>query len=155
MAWQRRPGGLVRYGLAWRALRHRSGQALVLGLLAGIVIAACASGPLYERAVEQASVRATLEHAQVSARGLTVSTAQLPDAAAYHADMGEPRVFYVAKDPTPVTCDELVGHGNRDGAGRADVAGSVERRRGERVVAVRHSCGVPRQLVRRSSQRRT
>jgi len=29
-------------GLAWRALRHRRGQALVLGLLSGIVAAACA-----------------------------------------------------------------------------------------------------------------
>jgi hypothetical protein len=77
----------MRYGLAWRALRHRRGQAIVLGLLSGIVVAACASGPLYERAVEQASLRTALDHAPVSVRGLTVNSISMPDAATYRHEM--------------------------------------------------------------------
>jgi hypothetical protein len=83
-------------GLAWRALRHRRGQALVLGLLSGIVVAACASGPLYERAVEQASLRTALDHAQVSVRGLTVDAASQPDTAVYRHEMRDgARLFLV------------------------------------------------------------
>src|SRR5882757_4307068 len=79
----------MRFGLAWRALRHRRGQSVVLGLLAGIVVAACVSGPLYERAVEQASLRAALDGAPVSARGLTVNTSQVPDAGTYRSQVGD------------------------------------------------------------------
>lgn len=77
----------MHYGLAWRALRHRRGQAVVLGLLAGIVVAACASGPLYERAVEQAAVRTTLTNTLVSDRGITLNTPELPTGAAYRQEL--------------------------------------------------------------------
>jgi putative ABC transport system permease protein len=77
----------MRYGLAWRALRHRRGQAVVLGLLAAIVVAACASGPLYERAVEQAAVRTTLTNTLVSDRGITLNTPEFPNDETYRQEL--------------------------------------------------------------------
>jgi Tfp pilus assembly major pilin PilA len=45
--------------LALTALRHRRAQSIVL-LLAVVAIAACAAGPMYQRAVEPAAVRSQL-----------------------------------------------------------------------------------------------
>lgn len=54
------------------ALRHRSGQAIALFLLALLGVAACVFGPLYGRSVEAAQLRSTLSFAPVADRGLAV-----------------------------------------------------------------------------------
>lgn len=69
--------------LALHALRYRLGQSVVLGLLSMIAIAACAAGPLYERAVEQAAVRSQLSHAGTADRGVTVQASSDGEAMSY------------------------------------------------------------------------
>jgi putative ABC transport system permease protein len=69
--------------LALHALRHRLGQSVVLGLLSMTAIAACAAGPLYERAVEQAAVRSQLSHAGTADRGVTVQASSAGEAQSY------------------------------------------------------------------------
>ena len=54
------------------ALRYRAGQAVALFVLSLLGIAACAFGPLYERAVEHASLRLTLTNTPIFSRGLSV-----------------------------------------------------------------------------------
>ncbi len=58
-----------RDGVTGHALQHRSGQAVALFVLSLLGVAACAFGPLYERAVEGAQLKTTL------ARSATSSTA--------------------------------------------------------------------------------
>ncbi len=54
------------------ALRYRAGQAVALFVLSLLGVAACAFGPLYERAVEHASLRLTLTNTPIFSRGLSV-----------------------------------------------------------------------------------
>ncbi|HYU65287.1 MAG TPA: hypothetical protein VEK09_00910, partial [Jatrophihabitantaceae bacterium] len=54
------------------ALRYRAGQTVALFVLSLLGIAACAFGPLYERAVEHASLRLTLTNTPIFSRGLSV-----------------------------------------------------------------------------------
>ena len=56
------------------ALRYRWVQALVLILLAALVTACSVMAPLYNRAVDQAMVAATLEKSTSSERGLRLSS---------------------------------------------------------------------------------
>lgn len=60
--------------IAARRWTYRRGQSLVLTALAALVVAACASAPLYERAVEAAAVRTTLGSADVTTRGIEITT---------------------------------------------------------------------------------
>src|SRR4051812_43905616 len=62
----------MRGSLTWQALRHRRGQAVVLVLLSTLITAATVIGPLYERAVNQSVVRATLDRAPANVTGLTL-----------------------------------------------------------------------------------
>jgi putative ABC transport system permease protein len=62
----------MRGSLTWQALRHRRGQAVVLVLLSTLITAACVIGPLYERAVNQSVVRATLDRAPANVTGLSL-----------------------------------------------------------------------------------
>ncbi|MHA3701523.1 FtsX-like permease family protein [Jatrophihabitans sp. YIM 134969] len=73
---RRRVPRLVRARLA-----HRRGEAALLLVLAALLVAAAATGPLYERAVEQAAVRAVLDGQGVVSRGLEVSVDAAGDAA--------------------------------------------------------------------------
>lgn len=59
-------------GLARGRRNHRRGQSLVLFALAMLTVTACALGPFYERAVEQATLRSTLAHADPISRGLSI-----------------------------------------------------------------------------------
>ena len=61
--------------LAARRWGYRRGQSFVLTGLAALVVAACAAGPLYERAVEQATVRSTLSSAARTDRGVQLDVA--------------------------------------------------------------------------------
>lgn len=59
-------------GLARGRRNYRRGQSLVLFALAMLTVTACAMGPFYERAVEQATLRSTLTHADPISRGLSI-----------------------------------------------------------------------------------
>lgn len=59
-------------GLSRGRRNFRRGQSLVLFLLAMLTVTACAMGPFYERAVEQATLRSTLVHADPISRGLSI-----------------------------------------------------------------------------------
>ena len=59
-------------GITAQALRYRAGQAAALFVLSALGIAACAFGPLYERAVEQAQLKLTVANTPIVNRGLSV-----------------------------------------------------------------------------------
>ncbi len=61
-----------RSGVTGHALRHRVGQATALFVLSLLGVAACAFGPLYERAVETAQLKLTLNNTPIFSRGLVV-----------------------------------------------------------------------------------
>lgn len=69
--------------LPLRALRYRTGQSILLGLLALAAVTACAAGPMYERAVEQAALRSTLDQASVADRGARIDSSSASDATRY------------------------------------------------------------------------
>ncbi|MGI8882498.1 MAG: FtsX-like permease family protein [Jatrophihabitans sp.] len=69
--------------LPLRALRYRTGQSVLLGLLALAAVTACAAGPMYERAVEQAALRSNLNQAAVADRGARIDSSSSGDAASY------------------------------------------------------------------------
>lgn len=69
--------------LPLRALRYRTGQSVLLGLLALAAVTACAAGPMYERAVEQAALRSNLNQAEVADRGARIDSSSSSDAANY------------------------------------------------------------------------
>ena len=69
--------------MALAALRHRGPQSVVLFLLSVIAIAACAAGPMYQRAVEQAAVRSQLGQVGAADRGVTISASSATEAAGY------------------------------------------------------------------------
>ncbi|HEY3714561.1 MAG TPA: FtsX-like permease family protein [Jatrophihabitantaceae bacterium] len=60
-------------GVTAQALRYRAGQAVALFVLSALGIAACAFGPLYERAVEQAQLKLTVTNTPIVNRGLSVT----------------------------------------------------------------------------------
>ncbi len=69
--------------LALTALRHRRAQSIVLLLLSVVAIAACAAGPMYQRAVEQAAVRAQLSQVSTADRGVTIHASSADEASGY------------------------------------------------------------------------
>nr|MDQ2839063.1 hypothetical protein [Actinomycetota bacterium] len=69
--------------LALQALRYRFGQSVVLGLLSITAVAACAAGPMYERAVEQAAVRSQLAHVGTADRGVTIQGSSAAETQSY------------------------------------------------------------------------
>ena len=69
--------------LPLRALRFRAGQSILLGLLSIGAIAACAVGPMYERAVEQAAVQSSLQTAPTAERGVRIDAANTRQALSY------------------------------------------------------------------------
>ena len=90
-----------RGGATGHALQHRSGQAIALFVLSLLGIAACAFGPLYERAVEGAQLKTTLANTPIFSRGLTGrTTGGATDLLAPAANI---RRFY----GTPVASDRL------------------------------------------------
>jgi hypothetical protein len=56
------------------ALRHRPGQAVLIVILAGVVSASAALGPLYARAAEQSVLRTVLTEAPAPDRGVVVNS---------------------------------------------------------------------------------
>jgi putative ABC transport system permease protein len=56
------------------ALRHRPGQAVLIVILAGVVSASAALGPLYARAAEQSVLRTVLSEAPAADRGIVVTS---------------------------------------------------------------------------------
>src|SRR3954451_17859644 len=60
-------------GLGSRRRNYRLGQSGVLLALATLVVVAAVIGPLYERAVEQATTRTTLRTADRVSRGVTLN----------------------------------------------------------------------------------
>jgi putative ABC transport system permease protein len=79
--------------LALAALRHRGAQSVVLLLLSVIAIAACAAGPMYQRAVEQAAVRSQLGQVSAADRGVTISASSATEAASYLPTGAERSLF--------------------------------------------------------------
>ncbi|SDI80506.1 FtsX-like permease family protein [Frankineae bacterium MT45] len=63
-------------------LRHRAWYAAFLFVLSTLTVAAFAAGPFYERAVEQASLQATLGEASPAARGIAAHADTIDDALA-------------------------------------------------------------------------
>jgi cell division protein FtsX len=59
-----------------RSWAHRRGQSTVVLLLAALVVVSCVVGPLYERAIEQGAVRATLTSADRISRGVSLTLNQ-------------------------------------------------------------------------------
>jgi putative ABC transport system permease protein len=92
-----------RGGVTGAALHHRSGQALALFVLSLLGIAACAFGPLYERAVESAQLKTTLANTPIFSRGLTGRTTPAGASADMFARAANIRGFYGA----PVASDRL------------------------------------------------
>lgn len=76
------------------ALRHRPGQALLVVVLAAVVSASAALGPLYSRAVEQSIVRTVLSDAPAPDRGVVVAATgkkpPSPDRLASVVSVGKP-----------------------------------------------------------------
>jgi hypothetical protein len=82
-----------------KAIWHRPVQAVVIAMLSALVTACAVLTPLYQRALEQASVATELDHAPASSRQLElVSTGVLPD-------------LYSDSDAAipPLSADQLVG----------------------------------------------
>jgi putative ABC transport system permease protein len=95
--------GIGRGRLTTGALRYRAGQAAALFVLSLLGIAACAFGPLYERAVEGAQLSTTLAQTPVFSRGLTARTTPAGRTTDIFASNTNIRRFYGA----PVTSDRL------------------------------------------------
>ncbi|HEV2887732.1 MAG TPA: FtsX-like permease family protein, partial [Jatrophihabitans sp.] len=84
--------------LGLRSLRHRAGQSVLIALLSMTAIAACAAGPMYQRAVEQAAIRSQLSHTGTAERGLTI-LASSPGEVRSYLPTGAQRELFA----TPVT----------------------------------------------------
>jgi putative ABC transport system permease protein len=84
--------------LGLRSLRHRAGQSLLIGLLSMTAIAACAAGPMYERAVEQAAIRSQLSHTGTAERGVTITGGSVGEVRSYLPTGAQQPLF-----GTPVT----------------------------------------------------
>jgi putative ABC transport system permease protein len=84
--------------LGLRALRHRAGQSILVGLLSMTAIAACAAGPMYQRAVEQAAIRSQLDHRGTAERGVTITAGSPGEVRSYLPSGPQARLF-----ATPVT----------------------------------------------------
>ncbi len=80
-------------GLSLRALRSRRAQSALLLVLSMLAIAACAAGPIYERAVEQAAVRSQLSGVSTADRGVTIQGGTAAEAAAYLPSGTDARLF--------------------------------------------------------------
>lgn len=80
-------------GLSLRALRSRRAQSVLLLVLSIVAIAACAAGPIYERAVEQAAVRSQLSGVSTADRGVTIQGSTAAEAAAYLPSGADARLF--------------------------------------------------------------
>ncbi|HEX8079230.1 MAG TPA: FtsX-like permease family protein [Jatrophihabitans sp.] len=106
--------------LGLRSLRHRAGQSMLVGLLSMTAIAACAAGPMYQRAVEQAAIRSQLSHTGPAERGVTITAGSPAEVRSYLPTGGQREVF-----ATPVTGFE------------ADVSVTGPRSRFEAVAAGR------------------
>lgn len=63
---------MPRRGLTAERWAYRPGQTALLVALAMLVVVSCATGPLYERAVEQATVQSTLDGGTRPGRGLAI-----------------------------------------------------------------------------------
>lgn len=99
-------GGSVQW-LALHSLRYRLGQSVVLFLLSVTAVAACAAGPMYQRAVEQAAVRSQLALADTSDRGISIYGSSPAEAQSY-LPVGNQRSLFgtaVAGMETPVAVD--------------------------------------------------
>ncbi len=95
-----------RDGVTGHALQHRSGQAVALFVLSLLGVAACAFGPLYERAVEGAQLKTTLASTPILSRGLVGRTTPAARTADMFASAANIRHFYsppVASDRLAVT----------------------------------------------------
>ncbi|HEY2985479.1 MAG TPA: FtsX-like permease family protein [Jatrophihabitantaceae bacterium] len=95
-----------RGGVTGAAMQHRSGQAVALFVLSLLGIAACAFGPLYERAVEGAQLKTTLASTPILSRGLVGRTTPAARTADMFASAANIRHFYsppVASDRLAVT----------------------------------------------------
>jgi hypothetical protein len=68
--------------LPLRALRFRAGQSILLASLYRCD-RACAVGPSYERAVEQAAVQSSLQTAPTAERGVRIDAANTQEALSY------------------------------------------------------------------------
>lgn len=80
-------------GMALRALRSRRAQSGLLLVLSVVAIAACAAGPMYERAVEEAAVRSQLAGVSASDRGVVIEGASADDVRSYQPTGADRRLF--------------------------------------------------------------
>jgi len=109
-------------GITAQALRYRSGQAVALFILSALGIAACAFGPLYERAVEQAQLKLTVANTPIVNRGLSVSAVSPTQSLDPFLPSGRLKRFY----GEPVTSTSLTVY-YPIGAGRIFTSGVVSR----------------------------
>ncbi|HET6210663.1 MAG TPA: FtsX-like permease family protein, partial [Jatrophihabitans sp.] len=106
--------------LALHSLRYRLGQSVVLLLLSVTAVAACAAGPMYERAVEQAAVRSQLAQADTADRGISIYGSSPAEAQSYLPVGNQLALFgtAVAGVETPVAVDTPHSHFVAVAAGR-------------------------------------
>jgi putative ABC transport system permease protein len=106
--------------LALHSLRYRLGQSVVLLLLSVTAVAACAAGPMYERAVEQAAVRSQLAQADTADRGISIYGSSPAEARSYLPVGNQLALFgtAVAGVETPVAVDTPHTHFVAVAAGR-------------------------------------
>jgi len=135
--------------LGLRSLRHRAGQSVLVALLSMAAIAACAAGPMYERAVEQAAIRSELGHTGTGERGLTVTASSAGEVRSY-LPTGDQRALFgtpVAGMETDVSVSAPHSSFDAVAAGRDDVCGQL------RIVAGRCPSAGLEVLVSSSSAR--
>ncbi|HEX8305313.1 MAG TPA: FtsX-like permease family protein [Jatrophihabitans sp.] len=115
-------------GWLWlRSLRHRVGQSVLVALLSMTAIAACAAGPMYGRAVEQAAIRAQLGHTGAAERGLTI-TASSPGEVRSYLPAGQDRDLFatpVAGFETDVSVVAPRSSFDAVAVGRDDICGQL------------------------------
>jgi putative ABC transport system permease protein len=141
-------GGSARW-LALHSLRYRLGQSIVLALLSVTAVAACAAGPMYERAVEQAAVRSQLALAATADRGVSIYASSPAEARSY-LPTGTQRGLFgtaVAGVETPVTVSVAHSEFVAVAAGRDDICAHL------RIVAGQCPTAGDQVLVSSSSAR--
>jgi len=113
--------------LGLRSLRHRAGQSVLVALLSMTAIAACAAGPMYERAVEQAAIRSQLSHTGTAERGITITAASAGEVRSYLPAGAERALFAtpVLGFETAVSVTAPRSSFDAIAAGRDDVCGRL------------------------------
>ncbi|HEX8093566.1 FtsX-like permease family protein [Jatrophihabitans sp.] len=113
--------------LGLRSLRHRAGQSVLVALLSMTAIAACAAGPMYERAVEQAAIRSQLSHTGTAERGVTITAGSAGEVRSYLPVGAEQALFTTPVMGFQTAVSVTAAHSSFDAiaAGRDDLCGRL------------------------------